>query len=108
MTQIDIQIKQYGYGWSFKGWLIKLAMVILGLQTLLAVLYLLILFAFGWWSACWGSIAEMLVFALERRQAEAVTETEAEWRRRGRGRLWSRLGRRENELFWCSRRKRLL
>ena len=76
-TKVQIRVQRYGYGWSFQGVPIKLAATGLALQSIMAIVHMVLILAGGWTCASWTSMGEMLVLALLSLPPTMLTNTSA-------------------------------
>ena len=76
-TKVQIRVQRYGYGWSFQGVPIKLAAMVLALQSIMAIVHTVLILAGGLTCASWTSMGHMLVLALSSLPPKVLTNTSA-------------------------------
>lgn len=64
LTEVNITVRRYGYGWSLSHIVIKLAAAVLLLHVLMAASHVVVIVSGGWTCASWTSRGEVLVLAL--------------------------------------------
>ena len=76
-TEVRIQVRRYGYGWSFQGVPIKLAATVLVLHALIALIHVFAVVFGGWTSISWTSMGQMLVLAFTSLPPNTLRNTSA-------------------------------
>ncbi|KAK5165834.1 uncharacterized protein LTR77_008757 [Saxophila tyrrhenica] len=90
--ELVVQVKRYGYGWSFDGFLVYFATAALLTQALLTTVHIVAILSGRWTSNAWSSMASMLAMALRSQRSAVPADL-------GNGHEQSRLGLSRAETF---------